>query len=139
MKVEEFKKIIKKHKPQVLLEMFMENEIFLTTKQLQEVINLKKGTSDEGHGGINTKYRPINECHDVKISSIKTDLTVKCKCGHSVFMPSNIPKLVCDWCSRTVYNKNELGKKQRFKDELRKAQIKRKREKYGNKNNKSKN
>lgn len=139
MKASEFKKIIKKHKPQVLIEMFMDNEIFLTTKQLQKVIDLKKGTSDEGHGGVNIKYRPLNDSYDVKIQKMRTELSVKCKCGHSIFMPSNIPKVVCVWCSRTVYNKNELGKKQKFKDELRKTQIKRKKEKYENKNNKLKN
>lgn len=127
MKIEKFNEMVKKVKPRIMLELFMEGDIFLTTKQLQTVIDLKKGSADEGHGGANLKYRPINDSRDVKLGTVRTDLTVKCECGHSVFMPNNISKLVCNWCNRTVYNKNDLGQKEKFKDLFKKAEIKRRR------------
>ena len=56
MKKREFKKQIEQNKPQELLSKYMTNEIFLTDKQLDKVIELKKGTSEEGHGSAGFKY-----------------------------------------------------------------------------------
>lgn len=134
MESKDFKKLIKKGDYQNILERYMRNEIFLTIEQLQKVIDLKRGTSDENHGGVNFKYRAKNN-ESQKLLSVRTSLNVKCKCGHSVFMPNNIPKCVCSFCYRTVYNKNELGKKQKFKDEFKKKR----RQLNGIKNNKTKN
>lgn len=52
----EFKKQIELYEPQYLLSKHMTNEIFLTDKQLDKVIELKKGTPAEGHGGAIWKY-----------------------------------------------------------------------------------
>ena len=56
MKKREFKKQIEQYGPQELLSKHMTNEIFLTDKQLDKVIEMKKGTSAEGHGGAVWKY-----------------------------------------------------------------------------------
>ena len=52
MKAKEFNKIIKKHSPQTILEKYMMAEIFLNNYQLDKVIKMKKGTPEEGRGGI---------------------------------------------------------------------------------------
>lgn len=57
----------------------------------------------------------------IKIHEEYTDLSVKCKCGHSVFIPQYKAKEICSWCYRTVYNTNEIGKKAKFIDELKKS------------------
>lgn len=56
MKKREFKKQIALYKPNELLSKHMTNEIFLTDKQLDKVIEMKKGTPAEGHGGVIFKY-----------------------------------------------------------------------------------
>ena len=53
-----------------------------------------------------------------KLMRAYTDLTVKCKCTHSMVFYNNEAKQICTWCGRTVYNKNEDGIKQQFKDRL---------------------
>lgn len=58
---------------------------------------------------------------DTKIMKIHTDNRVKCKCGHTMFMPVFLPHKICDWCGRTVF-RNEQEK---FKYKLQ-QQIKRK-------------
>lgn len=42
-------------------------------------------------------------------------------CEHSVVFSAQCPRVECSWCHNFVYNKNELGKKQFFKDRLKKA------------------
>lgn len=53
-----------------------------------------------------------------KLMNVYTQLTVKCKCSHSMVFYDNESKQICSWCGRTVYNKNENGIKQKFKDRL---------------------
>lgn len=60
MKRKEFKKQIALYKPNELLSKHMTNEIFLTDKQLDKVIELKKGTTEEGHGGTKFTYGKRN-------------------------------------------------------------------------------
>ena len=52
MKTKDFNKLIKNHNPQTILSKYMKNEIFLNNKQLDIVIDKKKGTDEEGIGGI---------------------------------------------------------------------------------------
>ena len=52
MKTKDFNKLIKNHNPQTILSKYMKNEIFLNNKQLDIVIDKKKGTDEEGRGGI---------------------------------------------------------------------------------------
>lgn len=56
MKKSDFKKQMELNDPQELLSKHMIGDIFLTDKQLDVVIEMKKGTSAEGHGGANKKY-----------------------------------------------------------------------------------
>lgn len=53
-----------------------------------------------------------------KLMNVYTQLTVKCKCTHSMVFYNNEPKQICTWCGRIVYNKTEKGRKQKFKDRL---------------------
>lgn len=62
--------------------------------------------------------------NDTLLMEVFTNLTTKCKCGHSIVFYKNEPIKICDWCWRTVYNKNEIGQRQKFKDELKKAERK---------------
>lgn len=52
MKSKEFNKLIKKHSPQTILTKYMTMEIFLNNYQLEKVIEMKKGTEEEGRGGV---------------------------------------------------------------------------------------
>lgn len=52
MKKREFKKQMGVCTPNELLKKFMFGEIFLTEKQLDEVIAKKQGTPEEGHGRV---------------------------------------------------------------------------------------
>lgn len=69
----------------------------------------------------------------IKLADVYTDYTIKCNCGHSVFVPASISKEICNWCGQTVYNTNDLGKKQKFYDEFKRAKGRLKK----NENNKS--
>ena len=51
----DFKKLLKEKTPNQILTKYMLSEITLTNRQLDKVIKLKKGTPEEGHGGVNTK------------------------------------------------------------------------------------
>lgn len=62
------------------------------------------------------RYQYNNE----KLLSVITDNKVKCKCGHSIFIPHYVNKTYCTWCHRTVY-RNE---KEEFKDKLQKQLFK---------------
>lgn len=56
MKRTELKKLIKTKEPQAILNDYMRSEIYLTDKQLDQVIELKKGTPQENHGGTYFAY-----------------------------------------------------------------------------------
>lgn len=60
MKAKEFNKLIKKHSPQTILAKYMTREIFLNNFQLEKVIEMKKGTEEEGRGGIS--FGRTNRC-----------------------------------------------------------------------------
>lgn len=53
---------------------------------------------------------------DIKISKDRKENTVKCKCGHSVFIPAFKDDSLCDWCKCKVINTT----KNHFKYKLRK-------------------
>ena len=55
MKAKELKKLIKELTPNQIIAKYMVRQIYLTDAQLDKVIKLKKGTPEEGHGGVNTK------------------------------------------------------------------------------------
>ena len=55
MKARELNKLIKEESPNRILSKYMRGEISLTNSQIDKLIKLKKGTSEEGHGGVNTK------------------------------------------------------------------------------------
>lgn len=51
-----------------------------------------------------------------KLHKEGTENSVKCSCGHSVFIPAYKDKEICNWCKRTVFNKT----KNHFKYKIRK-------------------
>ena len=55
MKARELNKLIKEESPNKILSKYMRGEISLTNIQIDKLIKLKKGTPEEGHGGVNTK------------------------------------------------------------------------------------
>lgn len=55
MKAKEFNKLLKEKTPNQILSKYMLSEIYLTNSQLDKLIKLKRETSEEGHGGVNTK------------------------------------------------------------------------------------
>lgn len=57
MKNGELKKQLKCNSPGKLISKYMNGKIFLTEKQLQECIDLKKGTSEENRGSAVFRYR----------------------------------------------------------------------------------
>ena len=61
MKTKDFKKLIKNYSPQTILTRYMLCELWLNNKQLDQVIKMKKGTEEEGHGGVRfgKDIRPI--------------------------------------------------------------------------------
>lgn len=65
---------------------------------------------------------------DIQIMNEEAELKVYCpKCRHSVVLMFNTPKIVCSVCGRYIYNKNEIGQKQKFDDYLKTAIVKQKR------------
>lgn len=52
MRAKEFKKLVKEYSPQTILTKYMKLEIYLNDRQLDQVIQMKEGTEEEGRGGI---------------------------------------------------------------------------------------
>lgn len=50
-----------------------------------------------------------NKTETEKLSHCMTNETVKCKCGHSVFLPASQPVKICSHCNNLVF-KNEKTK-----------------------------
>lgn len=46
--------------------------------------------------------------------------TIKCSCGHSVFIPTNLDRLLCTWCGHWVYRNDKIKFKYEFKKALSK-------------------
>lgn len=59
---------------------------------------------------------------DTKFFNERSNNRVYCKCGHAISMPSNINKMICNWCRNTVY-RNE---KEEFMDRIAKEMKKNK-------------
>lgn len=55
MNARDLNKLTKEKTPNQILMKHILGEIFLTNTQLDKVIKLKKGTPEEGRGGVNTK------------------------------------------------------------------------------------
>lgn len=67
---------------------------------------------------IETDKMTLHFDESIKLESIKTKLTVKCKCGHSVFIPVYEDKVICTYCKNYVYNTTPM----RFKHYFRKLE-----------------
>ena len=52
-----------------------------------------------------------------KLRSIIVDMSTKCDCGHSVFIPPERTRVICSWCGHYIYK----DKKEQFKYDLLKA------------------
>lgn len=64
------------------------------------------------------QVKPVyNFQYDIKLSKERKENTVKCKCGHSVFIPVFKDDLICHWCGYKVINTT----KNHFKYKLRKV------------------
>ena len=46
-----------------------------------------------------------------KMHNIASANSVKCKCGHSVFITNKYKRVICNWCNRYVYASEEDRKK----------------------------
>lgn len=57
--------------------------------------------------------------NEKKLYDALTEIKVYCKCGHSIYIPTYVEKVCCQWCGKYVYNKNEIGKKAKFRDTLK--------------------
>lgn len=40
---------------------------------------------------------------DLLLHKVRTDLTKKCKCGHSIFMPVYLKRTICTHCGYLVF------------------------------------
>lgn len=47
-----------------------------------------------------------------------TDHKIKCKCGHSCFIPNNVDRIICDWCGNYCYRKPELEFRYKLNEKL---------------------
>lgn len=79
---------------------------------------------------INIKYKNVNNIKEIpkpedklflnfdnslKLDAIKTQLTVKCKCGHSVIIPVYEDKKLCTYCNNYVHNNTPMRFKYYFR------------------------
>ena len=51
--------------------------------------------------------------------SYYTNYKVKCKCGHSIFMPYGTIKKVCGHCGKYVYESKRIEFKEKMREKLR--------------------
>ena len=65
---------------------------------------------------------------DMQLMKEEAERKVYCpRCHHPVVFQHKTAKVLCSVCNRYIYNKNEIGQKQRFKDLLQAEMIKTKR------------
>lgn len=65
---------------------------------------------------------------DMQIMAEEAERKVYCPiCHHPVVFLNRTTKIICSVCGRYIYNKNEIGQKQKFKDYLQAEMIKQKR------------
>lgn len=55
---------------------------------------------------------------DTKKFNMYSDLSVKCKCGHSVVM-YNFDKKLCGWCGKYVYKDKQTEFKYKLKNKMK--------------------
>ena len=47
---------------------------------------------------------------------IITDLSVKCKCGHSIFFSNKSDRVICDWCGNYCYKDKQTEFKYKMQE-----------------------
>lgn len=57
---------------------------------------------------------------DTKRLRVYTDNRVKCKCGHSHFMPVFLPYKICGWCGKMVFRNKQEEFKYKLEHEIKK-------------------
>lgn len=57
---------------------------------------------------------------DTKMLKMYTDNRVKCKCGHSHFMPVFVPYKICGWCGERVFRNEKEEFKYKLEHQMRK-------------------
>lgn len=57
---------------------------------------------------------------DTKRHNVFTNLTIKCKCGHSIFMPLYVKKTICTHCRNLVFRDSKEEFEYRLREEIRK-------------------
>lgn len=55
-----------------------------------------------------------------KTSDKYINYRIKCSCGHTVYIPNCIDKLLCSWCGRYVFKDSKAEFKYRLKEKLNK-------------------
>ncbi len=62
----------------------------------------------------------MNYKEDKKRLNVYTNLTTKCKCGHSIFMPVYVKKTICKHCGNLVFRDSKDEFEYRLRKEIRK-------------------
>ena len=57
---------------------------------------------------------------DTKRLRMYVDNRVKCKCGHSHFMPVFLPHKICNWCGKIVFRNKQEEFKYKLEHEMKK-------------------
>ena len=45
----------------------------------------------------------------IKYAKVIQDNKTMCKCGHSVFIPNHLEKIVCNWCGNYVFKDKKMN------------------------------
>jgi hypothetical protein len=61
----------------------------------------------------------VSYASDTKRLRMYTDNRVKCKCGHSHFMPVFLSYKICDWCGNIVFRNENEEFKYKLKRQIR--------------------
>ena len=52
----------------------------------------------------------------IKYMNVLVKKRIKCKCGHSTYIPPELDKVICSWCGNYVFKDNKKEFEYRFKE-----------------------
>ena len=61
----------------------------------------------------------LNNKELIKYHDIITKNRIKCKCGHSVVLPPELNKIICNWCGNYVFKSKKDEFEYRMKEAMR--------------------
>lgn len=50
----------------------------------------------------------MNRYEEERLSNVKNQLTITCRCGHRIFIPIYVKKELCKWCGNYVFRDKNL-------------------------------